>query len=46
MANTISVVVSQPRPGSELVKFQAGTKSRVERIKRVGLAGDGMGVHN
>jgi len=38
------VDVGQPRPGSELVKFQSGMKRRVRRTKRVLLAGEGMGA--
>ena len=31
------MAAGQPRPGSELVKFQAGAKSRLGGIKRVVL---------
>ena len=44
MAHEIIVAVGHPQLTSELVKFQASTKSRVSNTKRVVLVGEGMRV--
>jgi hypothetical protein len=44
IAKGMIVAVGHPQPTSELVKFQASTKSRVSSTKRLVLVGTGMGM--